>query len=735
MKNRIPSLAAACGLAAALGSSAAGQQDVWKQVRPSNTGIPGIQMHYGTWAPDGKLWVAGRWPFWGEGGLGIYDIQQNTWETISNTNTPLPSQWVNEVAFAADGSAWIATDGGLVHKTGTQYAVYTSSNAPFFHNQIDDVAIAPNGHIWVNNSGVNETNAAILEFDGTTWHRFRVGTEIPFATPWYQLSEVLVTPDGRVWVGNEVLNGIAEFNGVSWTLHDSAIGRVGSGLVTPAGDLWLLAGVGGGAQWWKYTPSTGQTQQFTPAMAGMVNTTVTRMAQDDAGGIYVGNWYGQVSRYDGSGWSLVADVGDAAYGIMPVPGTSGGELWVATLGNGQVANVHHVVGGASIARWNTYNTGMPDYFIDRFYLDPEGFLWMDSSEAGLSRWDGSRWRNYGNHNEDSEPYPFAGNEAPGQVYFDRSGMSMWQGNNGITRIDRATNAVTGFWNWQTNPGMGVTSFTSFAEDAEGVMFAADSYGATFRFDGVQWSQQATSAGSYTSTYAGVKADTQGRVYSMGWLRAWLWDGSAWSEIGQSWDIFGKGGITCYEFGPDGTLWIGTNEGLLRVQNPPLGPISFYTPQNSPLPAKQVQGIDFRASDGAMAVSAHEFRSTTPFPTGVSLIRGSIDNTANWRVYRYGQDPIPHYQLGPVKFDAQGNLWISAISEACAVLMNTGAPACYANCDQSTAAPVLNVLDFNCFLNRFSAGDPYANCDQSTTAPVLNVLDFNCFLNRFTAGCP
>jgi hypothetical protein len=61
--------------------------------------------------------------------------------------------------------------------------------------------------------------------------------------------------------------------------------------------------------------------------------------------------------------------------------------------------------------------------------------------------------------------------------------------------------------------------------------------------------------------------------------------------------------------------------------------------------------------------------------------------------------------------------------------------CYANCDSSAVAPVLNVLDFNCFLNRFSAGDAYANCDGSAVAPVLNVLDFNCFLNRFSAGCP
>ncbi len=34
-----------------------------------------------------------------------------------------------------------------------------------------------------------------------------------------------------------------------------------------------------------------------------------------------------------------------------------------------------------------------------------------------------------------------------------------------------------------------------------------------------------------------------------------------------------------------------------------------------------------------------------------------------------------------------------------------APACYANCDDSTAAPVLNVADFTCFLGRFAAGCP------------------------------
>ncbi|MEX2217119.1 MAG: hypothetical protein WD749_00035, partial [Phycisphaerales bacterium] len=51
------------------------------------------------------------------------------------------------------------------------------------------------------------------------------------------------------------------------------------------------------------------------------------------------------------------------------------------------------------------------------------------------------------------------------------------------------------------------------------------------------------------------------------------------------------------------------------------------------------------------------------------------------------------------------------------------PVCYANCDESTTAPVLNVADFGCFLTRYAAGEAYANCDESTTAPVLNVADF------------
>jgi hypothetical protein len=36
--------------------------------------------------------------------------------------------------------------------------------------------------------------------------------------------------------------------------------------------------------------------------------------------------------------------------------------------------------------------------------------------------------------------------------------------------------------------------------------------------------------------------------------------------------------------------------------------------------------------------------------------------------------------------------------------------------------------------RIEANRCYANCDASKLAPVLNVNDFTCFINNYAAGC-
>ena len=50
----------------------------------------------------------------------------------------------------------------------------------------------------------------------------------------------------------------------------------------------------------------------------------------------------------------------------------------------------------------------------------------------------------------------------------------------------------------------------------------------------------------------------------------------------------------------------------------------------------------------------------------------------------------------------------------------------------TGEGALNIDDFICFQKAFAMGSASANCDGSVTAPVLNVLDFMCFVNTYNA---
>ncbi len=109
-------------------------------------------------------------------------------------------------------------------------------------------------------------------------------------------------------------------------------------------------------------------------------------------------------------------------------------------------------------------------------------------------------------------------------------------------------------------------------------------------------------------------------------------------------------------------------------------------------------------------------STLPDPYGVCLSDGDPYVGGELGI----NDPSGSYGT---PFDAVFRTWVSASSSHC-----------YANCDESTTAPILNVQDFTCFLQEFAQGDDYANCDGSTGIPRLNVQDFTCFLQKFAQGC-
>jgi hypothetical protein len=103
--------------------------------------------------------------------------------------------------------------------------------------------------------------------------------------------------------------------------------------------------------------------------------------------------------------------------------------------------------------------------------------------------------------------------------------------------------------------------------------------------------------------------------------------------------------------------------------------------------------------------------------------GEPDNAFYWRPFTGELIPVPLHLGGG------GRSGMNFVLE--------GVPAgCYADCDTSTGAGVLDVFDFLCFQDLFVAGDPYAcDCDTGSGAGVCDVFDFLCFQDAFVAGCP
>ncbi len=138
-------------------------------------------------------------------------------------------------------------------------------------------------------------------------------------------------------------------------------------------------------------------------------------------------------------------------------------------------------------------------------------------------------------------------------------------------------------------------------------------------------------------------------------------------------------------------------------------------------------------DGPGFTSQLSFGQQTPPrpPTGDGMPGNGRDGTLAPGFYYIA---VGAYQM----FFGANNFTVSPASTATgSIRLNVSTnipPACYANCDGSTTPPILNVLDFSCFINKYAAGDTTANCDGSTTPPILNVLDFSCFVNKYAAGC-
>jgi len=657
-----------------LGSNAWAAGPKFNLMKPSTTGVPGEEVRVMKFDPSGNLWIAGRFYFWGEGGLAMLPAKQTkfkslpgggfdtgAWQVWSSVQNAIPSVYINDMVFGADGLIWIASDGGLTRfnpaarTPAEMWLTYNTTNSPLILNEVRSLAQDSQGNLWLTNVSVLYSSGALFKFNPTSnvWTEYQVGQELPWNPPWYNVNDVMVGADDHVFLTHSVLGGMAEYDGTSWVLHTSAYQMDGM-FEDISGNVWVTTGQYGLFKWngasWKNWPTLGGT------------VTMTGLGSDLAGVVYVSTWYGSVFKMINDNPVLFVNAGSIPSGIITRPN---GEIWIKNYGGtGGLGTVQqYTASGALLRQMNWFNSGLPDYLVDHIKSDSSGNMWFATGEGGLSRMAGNNassrvathWRNFGDHNLGSEPYPWAGNE-PMYSLFEDAGGIFWMGGNGVGTWDSATGEFTNFWNWQ-NSNLGADGINAIVKRENTAWVGTGGSGVDW-LNGNTWVNVSLSPGGYNYSANNVKAmavDTQNNLWvaSEYALRKFAaGNNTTFTQYDTSNAPLPSDGMLDVMADPSGGIWLGTYAGLVRYDGTTW---TTYNQANTGMPGTVVYDVARRASDGLIAIASNQ-PSVWPYTGGVSTFNGT-----SWTHYTMDNSPLPHWQVVAVEFDAKGNLWASPLS--------------------------------------------------------------------------
>lgn len=682
MRPYLQFLRISCLLAALLFSieiATAQVQPKFNIVKPSTTGIPGEEVRIMKFDPAGNLWVFGRHYFWGEVGLAMLSADQlpyeplpgggfdtDRWKVWSNVHHPIPSPYGFDLAFSADGQTlWLATEGGLTRfrpnasTPQEMWKTWNPSNSPMTIMGTTSVAVDQAGNVWVVANNVqNYPEAKLHKFNPTTeqWttHAMPVddGEELkPYA--------ISVARNGDILASIRTWGGLARFNGTTWKVMPPNGGGINTPLEDPQGNIW-----GGGVEGvWRWN---GTAWKNWTNFGGESDVTVISLDRD--GIVNVGAHGGKFYKMINNQPVYFLDGGPQASSFVQ---RASGDIWIHQYGGAQSLGTvrHHNASGQLLERFTNYNAGLGDYFVNRIKSDSQGNMWFASGEAGLVRMTGSngaptastKWRAWGNHNDASEPYPWAGNEPMYSVFEEGNGI-FWMGGNGVGRWDSSTGQFTNFWNWQ-NSAIDVAGVTAIAKRGN-TMWVGSGYSGCFWLNGNTWTRvQLSEPWAYSSNNVrAMTVDTAGNLWvasEFGLRKFAAGDNANYTLYHQDNSSLVNGGLNDVEADPAGGIWVATYGGLSRFNG---STWTSYTQSNTGMPGVNVTDVARRPSDGLIAISSIQ-SGVSPYTGGVSTFDGTT-----WKHYTPQNSPLTHWQVAAVEFDRDGNLWASATSQGLVQIM-------------------------------------------------------------------
>lgn len=674
--------------------------------RPSNTGIPGqSDVMFAQIGPDGRVWVSARDQFWLQGGIGVLDRTTDTWVTYANWQTPL-TEWNYDIEFTPDGLVYVAGEGVLARFDGTTWTSFNAGNSPLAGDRLWDLDVDADGDLWVVMDDIDQVQAGLLEYDGTSWTHH----DEPFMRTYFGISaplSVFARSNGDVWAAFEFMSGMAFYDGAGWT-HKTGAPALLAMDEAPDGTVYGVSGTGT----WRLDDASQTWTQVGSAGSNVIDV-------DDSGNVWIAANTTEVRVYDGASWNLFSSE-PSRVGSIDVQPT--GDVWLTT--KHQVR--HRGPDGTGIRIYNSVNTGMPEYLMQNVYRDRDGNMWFMGAETGTSRFDGTHYRNFSYYNGGEEVFPFLINNGQSLLCEDVQGVlhdsqdNIWFVANGVARSPADDLQNWTLW-WSFNANLPSGTLDYIAEDVNGTIWVGHTYGVS-RFDGSNWHLHQFGSGFTVNEVEGMGSDSAGNL----WVATYAWGLHKWD--GTAWTAYTLPHVPRdLAIAPDDTIWIATAGGLVRFDG---ATMTTYTPANSGLTEDNVSAVAVR-QDGLVAATCEDLFN---YPYSGSLV--FFDGT-QWATFAHGSSNYPFYQSHNIEFDRNGDLWIMNVNNG-GVRVATGAGPTPGdlNCDGA-----INAADIDPYVLALTDPVGYAtafpNCDRLAADidgdGAVNAADIDPFVALVVGG--
>lgn len=247
---------------------------------------------------------------------GLSRVRGNAVETFVSDG--LPSGGVYDIAVGPAGEVWTATNGGAARQNGTGWETFDPNNSGIAQFDTRSIEIDANGTIYIGTA-----SSGLSIFDGENWQTLTTSDGAP--SNWIRVSSL--DQNGHLWVGSELLPGLARYNGSMFIPMATGLpsNNVYAIETAPNGDVWV--GTNGGVARFR----NGARVTFTE-VDGLASNQVRAIGFDTLGNVWFGTSSAGASRFDGATFTNYSTPeGLPGNHVRAIAGDGQGRVWAGFL--------------------------------------------------------------------------------------------------------------------------------------------------------------------------------------------------------------------------------------------------------------------------------------------------------------------------------------------------------------------------------------------------------------------